>query len=312
MRTKAWRWRPHHGDVLDILRAELQLTGLTANPANQSESVTRALKAHELAQSIGNAHWLGYSTIGMGYMTYRAGEIGGRLLTTEEAVSLFKDNADPWGEMNAVFALAIARHTLGERTASRAAFERTMQIGQQIASPWGVLRGMVGLAAIRAADGEVERAARLLGAIDALSAHIGPVLNAEGEALRAAALSTTRDRLGRERFSAQWELGQSMTMAVAIDDALSSSLDVDTAPPSLVASAPNALPPTPSLVSIQLSPREREVLALLCQRFTNLEIAEALFISYRTVTTHVTSIFNKLGVNSRRDAAAVAVRDALV
>ena len=103
-----------------------------------------------------------------------------------------------------------------------------------------------------------------------------------------------------------------MTLAAAIDDALSSSPDPDVGVPPLTASASHALPSAPSLVSIQLSPREREVLALLCQRFTNLEIADALFISYRTVTTHVTSIFNKLGVNSRREAAAVAVRDGLV
>jgi DNA-binding CsgD family transcriptional regulator len=53
-----------------------------------------------------------------------------------------------------------------------------------------------------------------------------------------------------------------------------------------------------------LSRREREVLRLLASRFTDREIAAALSISYRTATTHVANIFNKLGVNSRRDAAA--------
>ena len=53
-----------------------------------------------------------------------------------------------------------------------------------------------------------------------------------------------------------------------------------------------------------LSRREREVLRLLANRMTDREIAAALCISYRTATTHVANIFNKLGVNSRRDAAA--------
>jgi DNA-binding CsgD family transcriptional regulator len=101
-------------------------------------------------------------------------------------------------------------------------------------------------------------------------------------------------------------------MAGAIADALSTAPDGDDAPPSLVASATPTMLSTPYSMSFRLSKREHEVLALLCQRFTDQEIADALFISYRTATTHVTSIFNKLGVNARRDAAAVAVRAGLV
>jgi DNA-binding CsgD family transcriptional regulator len=61
-----------------------------------------------------------------------------------------------------------------------------------------------------------------------------------------------------------------------------------------------------------LTPREREVLDLLVARYTDREIAEALFVSYRTVTTHVASIRRKLGASNRRDAAAVATRGGLV
>lgn len=74
----------------------------------------------------------------------------------------------------------------------------------------------------------------------------------------------------------------------------------------------------PVMQSIQISPawarqavrllshREREILLLLEARWTDREIADALCISYRTVTTHVSNIFDKLGVNSRRQAAALA------
>ena len=61
-----------------------------------------------------------------------------------------------------------------------------------------------------------------------------------------------------------------------------------------------------------LTPREVEVLQLVAQRWTDKEIAQALFLSPRTVTTHVTSILNKLGVASRREAGTVAMRDGLV
>ena len=61
-----------------------------------------------------------------------------------------------------------------------------------------------------------------------------------------------------------------------------------------------------------LSPREREVLALLVDGRSNGEIAKELFISPKTASVHVTHILDKLGVRSRGAAAAVAVRAGLV
>jgi DNA-binding NarL/FixJ family response regulator len=68
----------------------------------------------------------------------------------------------------------------------------------------------------------------------------------------------------------------------------------------------------------QLTPREREVLALMAEGRTNVGIAKRLYLSERTVETHVTSILTKLDVTStaddhRRVLAVVAyLREALV
>src|SRR5204863_9460106 len=61
-----------------------------------------------------------------------------------------------------------------------------------------------------------------------------------------------------------------------------------------------------------LSPREREVLALIAEGRTNREIGERLFISQKTVGVHVGNILAKLGVSGRVEAAMVAVRLDLV
>lgn len=60
----------------------------------------------------------------------------------------------------------------------------------------------------------------------------------------------------------------------------------------------------------RLSPREREVLALVAQGRTNKAIAEALFVSPNTVKTHVTSLLTKLDVDTRAQLAAIATRQA--
>jgi len=57
-----------------------------------------------------------------------------------------------------------------------------------------------------------------------------------------------------------------------------------------------------------LTGREREVLALLAQGYSNREIARSLGVSEKTVKTHVSSVLAKLGVADRTQAAVLAVR----
>jgi DNA-binding CsgD family transcriptional regulator len=61
-----------------------------------------------------------------------------------------------------------------------------------------------------------------------------------------------------------------------------------------------------------LSPREMEVLVIICEGRTDREIAERLFISERTVHVHVRRVLSKLGVTSRTQATALAFRQGLV
>ena len=57
-----------------------------------------------------------------------------------------------------------------------------------------------------------------------------------------------------------------------------------------------------------LTTREREVLALVAEGYTNRRIAETLFISESTAGVHVSHILGKLGVETRTEAATIAVR----
>jgi DNA-binding CsgD family transcriptional regulator/tetratricopeptide (TPR) repeat protein len=73
------------------------------------------------------------------------------------------------------------------------------------------------------------------------------------------------------------------------------------------AGAPGALPEDP----FGLTPRERQVLALLAEGATNRQIGAALFMAEKTASVHVSRILAKLGVQGRTQAAALAHRQHL-
>jgi DNA-binding CsgD family transcriptional regulator len=61
-----------------------------------------------------------------------------------------------------------------------------------------------------------------------------------------------------------------------------------------------------------LTVREVEVLRLVAKGMTDAQIAETLVISPRTVNTHLTSIYGKIGVSSRSEATRYALEQRLV
>ena len=65
-------------------------------------------------------------------------------------------------------------------------------------------------------------------------------------------------------------------------------------------------------VFAELSPREREVLTEIGHGRRNKDIADRLFISEKTVKNHISSIFHKLEINTRAEAALLAARQGLV
>ena len=61
-----------------------------------------------------------------------------------------------------------------------------------------------------------------------------------------------------------------------------------------------------------LTQRQVEVLRLVARGMTNAEIAEALFLSRRTVHAHLRAIFHKLGVGNRSAATRFAIQNGLL
>jgi DNA-binding NarL/FixJ family response regulator len=64
--------------------------------------------------------------------------------------------------------------------------------------------------------------------------------------------------------------------------------------------------------SDMLTPREREILQLLADGLSNGDVAERLFISQETVKSHVRHILTKLEADTRTQAVAIALREAMI
>ena len=61
-----------------------------------------------------------------------------------------------------------------------------------------------------------------------------------------------------------------------------------------------------------LTDRELEILALIAEGSSNREIGDRLFLSEKTIKNYVTSIFQKLQMNDRTQAAVYAVQHGLI
>jgi len=61
-----------------------------------------------------------------------------------------------------------------------------------------------------------------------------------------------------------------------------------------------------------LTPREREIFALLARGLSNAEMGRELFLSDTTIKSHVTRMLSKLGVNSRVQAVVLAYETGLI
>jgi DNA-binding NarL/FixJ family response regulator len=178
--------------------------------------------------------------------------------------------------------LVRARAAGGDLDGAAAALAELREVEREVGTePLGACTD-VAEAALAAARGDHDRARVLLeDAVDAFTRAGAPFEAAQARLALAASL----DALGR-------------TERAEREAAMASERLRELATP--------ATPPLP-----ELTPREREVLALLAEGLTNRGIAERLVLSDHTVHRHVTSILRKLDLPTRTAAAAVAVRSGL-
>ncbi|GAA1793257.1 LuxR family transcriptional regulator [Pseudarthrobacter sulfonivorans] len=155
------------------------------------------------------------------------------------------------------------------------------------------LLGGLGCCAARAREPRL--AAQLFGAAESLQEEAGATLNAGIVRALTPAKATAAAMLGTARFAAETAAGRSLGRGAAVQLALHKK---PAAAVGAVAPSGAGVTPTP------LGRRELEVARLVAEGCTNKEIGARLFLSERTVESHVRNTLNKLGFSKRAQIAA--------
>ena len=180
---------------------------------------------------------------------------------------------------------------LGESAVAETALVDALQASIVIDDRPGLVLRMEMLASSAAMTGRAQRAAELLGACEMLRGRIGAELSPFTRQLVEAARAQAQAALGETRFKKAFDAGAHLDRDEAVGLAIGTKVDRDPAP-------------TRDRTGHPLGKREQEVAELIAVGLSNKEIASRLFLSERTVETHVYNILNKLGVNSRVSIAS--------
>ncbi len=252
----------------------------------------------------------------LGWALTRLGEVARGRRMIEEAMSVARASNRGFSVTKNLTTLGLLDQEAGDALVAADRYRRALELSGEIGFTLRAVYPLAGLAGLSMDRGNPGLAARLLGMIEAVWQQTGagsttPRLE-KWQEIADRARRQALALLGTEEFSARVAAGRALPAAAAIAEAISIAGAIiagETAGPSPVP-APSPIPPMriPSARPAgELSRREREVLTLLVRRWTAPEIAERLSLSERTIESHVASIYNKLGVSSRRDAVTVAV-----
>ena len=221
------------------------------------------------------------------------------------------------------FFQAVVLSHLGEERRAVAIIREVIERSALLDMRWEIARAVEATLLLVGEAIASDAGARLLGALEALDEATGRSLGVMAT-VTGVPMPDLRARIRREGLEGAYRAGRSLPVAEVASLALA-VLDtseqhqpdaaVVEAPALAAAATPPSLPRQPPASPRQenpLSGREQDVLRLVAEGLTSRAVGERLYIAPSTVNYHLTAIFNKLGVDTRAQAVAIALQRGLL
>jgi predicted ATPase/DNA-binding NarL/FixJ family response regulator len=279
----------------------------------------------EINQELDNQQGLADSLSHLAQMAYFDSDYAEARRLNEKSLIIWRALGDQQG-------IAWALHCLGNVILSEDGpasayplFAQAFTISKELNYRWGFACTLEDFARLAGAKGEFERVLRLAGAAAALRKAISfPLPPPEHTALDNL-LALARQKLDAQTASVEWINGQSMSAEQALTELGAEAyagawergapLDLDTTVRELLAEFRSddeaqaaAMPAPPHIRAVNqalldpLTPRELEVLSLICSGLSNQQIADHLVVGVSTIKKHINGLYRKLAVTSRSQA----------
>ena len=201
--------------------------------------------------------------------------------------------APGWHRMVALTARARVALAQGEPQQAQSDLHDAVAVAERTGGYLRLPDALECLAALAAATNP-EHAARLFGAAESMRQRHGEVRFKVFQAAYDAALAVVKEALGQQAFDVAWVEGH----ALSTDEAIG------------YAQRGRGARGRPSTGWESLTPTERDVVRLVTEGLPNKDIAARLFVSPRTVQSHLTHVYTKLAVSSRVQLVQEAARHA--
>lgn len=233
----------------------------------------------------------------LGGAHYDAGNFERGAALSREALQLSRDLSDTFGVAVNLYNLGQIHVELGKPAEAVACYTESLSIIESIGEHHLLSRALDRLGYALHVLGDSRSGARLHGAALALRELIGDILFHEEDANLTLRYTQIQSALGDDAFQAEVEIGRTLPSDAAVIEARR-----------MAAEALDTYLASPAQALAGLTRREANVLRLMADGQTDQDIADALFISKRTASSHVAAVMSKLGVESRTAAVALAIR----